>query len=369
MFTAGNDPKIIGAKSPCLKYFCSTLADKEHQITPDLASTMSAKASTVTGGDDHVQVTQSEAGADQPEKSSPWLIVWAGLSISLPLLLLYIYSCSPQTLQFGQLELKQILGNQDIDAMLAELDEKEPADAGAHHLAGSTTTANSTDTPLISGESVPFLANNSNNHFTLPPYELPVFADTTKHRILLIGDSESGGLRYPLNDYCLANGHKIILSLEWYSATTFNFGRSDTIQKIIAKYKPTYIFLVFGLNELYARDLKARKIAANQLAKKLRGIPYAWIGPANWEEDNGINRVCQSSADSATYFMTKKLTLTRASDGRHPDTKGYRVWMDSIAGWIQTSARYKMLMKPPRKRGRPFRAPVITINAAKYRGY
>jgi lysophospholipase L1-like esterase len=203
----------------------------------------------------------------------------------------------------------------------------------------------------------------------LPPYELPVFADTTKHRILLIGDSESGGLRYPLNDYCLSNGHKIVLSLEWYSATTFNFGRSDTIQKIIAKYKPTYIFLVFGLNELYARDLKARKIAANQLAKKLRGIPYAWIGPANWDEDHGINKVFQSSADSATYFLTKKLTLTRAGDGRHPDVQGYRVWMDSIAGWLQTSARYKMAMKPPRKRGRPFRAPIITINAAKYRGY
>jgi hypothetical protein len=43
--------------------------------------------------------------------------------------------------------------------------------------------------------------------------------------------------------------------------------------------------------------------------------------------------------------------------------------MDSIAGWLQTSARYKMAMKPPLKRGRPFRAHIITINAAKYRGY
>lgn len=369
MFRAGNDPKNIGEKSLCLKYFCSTLADKEHQITPDLASTMSAKASTVTAGAENVQVTQSEAGTDRPEKSSPWLIVWAGISISLPLLLLYIYSFSPQTLQFGQLELKQILGNQDLDAMLAALDEKEPASVEAPMDTSTNFLVDSSGNAIAPDSSAPFIANVKNKSFALPTYELPLFADTTKHRILLIGDSESGGLRYPLNDYCLANGHKIILSLEWYSATTFNFGRSDTIQKIIAKYKPTYIFLVFGLNELYARDLKARKIAANQLAKKLRGIPYAWIGPANWDEDNGINRVFESSADSATYFLTKKLTLTRAGDGRHPDVQGYRVWMDSIAGWIQTSARYKMLMKPPRKRGRPFRAPVITINAAKYRGY
>lgn len=296
--------------------------------------------------------------------------MWAGLSISLPLLLLYIYSCSPQTLQLGNFELKQILGNQDIDAMLAELDEPEVPLPTPNNTAGNTSgSKDSNNLETTKDSSIPFLSNSYNKPFSLPAYELPVFADTTKHRILLIGDSESGGLRYPLNDYCLANGHKLILSLEWYSATTFNFGRSDTIQKIIAKYKPTYIFLVFGLNELYARDLKARKIAANQLAKKLRGIPYAWIGPANWDEDNGINKVFQSSADSATYFLTKKLTLTRAGDGRHPDVQGYRVWMDSIAGWLQTSARYKMAMKPPRKRGRPFRAPVITINAAKYRGY
>jgi hypothetical protein len=305
-----------------------------------------------------------------PKNPSPWLIVWAGLSICLPVLLLYIYSCSSQTIQIAGFELKQILGNQDIDAMLAELDEPElPSKSNNASTTNSQTNTEANVMAMGDDSTLSFINQANKKPFSLPAYELPVFADTTKHRILLIGDSESGGLRYPLNDYCLSNGHKLVLSLEWYSATTFNFGRSDTIQKIIAKYKPTYIFLVFGLNELYARDLKARKIAANQLAKKLRGIPYAWIGPANWEEDHGINKVFQSSADSATYFLTKKLTLTRAGDGRHPDVQGYRVWMDSIAGWLQTSARYKMAMKPPRKRGRPFRAPIITINAAKYRGY
>lgn len=292
------------------------------------------------------------------------------MSISLPLLLLYIYSCSLQTLYLGNFELKQIIGNQDIDAMLAELDEPEiPVKPSKNDGEIPAAAIDSNNLGMTKDSSIPFISNNYTKPFSLPAYELPLFADTTKHRILLIGDSESGGLRYPLNDYCLANGHKLILSLEWYSATTFNFGRSDTIQKIIAKYKPTYVFLVFGLNELYARDLKSRKIAANQVAKKLRGIPYAWIGPANWDEDFGINKVFQSSADSATYFMTKKLTLTRAGDGRHPDVQGYRIWMDSIASWLQSSARYKMVMRPPRKRGRPFRAPIITINAANYRGY
>ena len=298
-------------------------------------------------------------------KSSPWLIVWAGISIALPILLLYIYSCKPEAFSFAGVELKQILGNQDVDAMLATLDEPEEA---TNNAAPSTAIPDTTKLSVAMDSALPFLTHAS-GVFTLPTYELPVFADTTKHRILLIGDSESGGLRYPLNDYCLANGHKLVLSMEWYSATVFNFGRSDTIDKIIARFKPTYIFLVFGLNELYARDLKARKIAANQLAKKLRNIPYAWIGPANWDEDYGINKVFKSSADSGTFFLTKNLTLTRAGDGRHPDVQGYRVWMDSVANWLQTSAKYKMAMKPPRKRGRPFRSSIITLNAAKYRGY
>ena len=33
----------------------------------------------------------------------------------------------------------------------------------------------------------------------------------------------------------------------------FNLAYSDTITKIIEKYKPTYLFLVIGLNELYAK--------------------------------------------------------------------------------------------------------------------
>ena len=101
---------------------------------------------------------------------------------------------------------------------------------------------------------------------------------------MLIGDSEIGGLRYSINDYCRENGHKIVLAVEWYSATTFNFGRSDTIDKIIAKYKPTYVFMVLGLNELYARDIKARKIAANQLDNAAKTVEKVKaINPAEAE--------------------------------------------------------------------------------------
>ena len=280
---------------------------------------------------------------NSPKKPSRWLIVWAGLSVFLPLLILYIYSFSHNSVKIGSLEIKQMPGNQDVDLFIAEIDKTKE------------------NPPKL----VAKITKDSSRHLI----DAPSINDSTKHRILLIGDSEIGGLRYSINDYCRENGHKIVLAVEWYSATTFNFGRSDTIDKIIAKHKPTYVFMVLGLNELYARDLKARKIAANQLAEKLKGIPYTWIGPANWVEDFGLNKVYESSAETGTYFMSKNLTLPRSKDGRHPDNKGYRIWFDSIASWVQTSAKYKIKMKVPAKRARPYLSPVITINAAKYRGY
>ena len=296
---------------------------------------------------DHNNIPSEKDLDSALKKPSRWLIVWAGLSIFLPLLAIYIYSCSDHTIKIGEVEIKQVLGNQDMDQLISEIDKS------------------------VKSDTIPVskVALDSNGNVVKANYVIPQLSDTTKHRILLIGDSEIGGLRYSINDYCRENGHKIVLAVEWYSATTFNFGRSDTIDKIIARYKPTYVFMVLGLNELYAKDLKARKIAANQLAEKLKGIPYAWIGPANWQEDFGINKVYESSAEPGAYFMSKNLTLPRSKDGRHPDNKGYRIWMDSIAAWVKTTARYKLKMNVPVKRARPYLSPVITINAAEYRGY
>jgi len=300
------------------------------------------------------------------EGSSRWLILWAGIVIALPALLIFLYSVSPFQFSIAQFELKKLPSEslEEIinDSTKAELAGNKPVETfltqDTQHLALNDSQRAKT---MIAGG---FAFQSS-----LVPFHMPIFTDSTKHRILLIGDSEAGGLRYPLNDYCLANGHKFVACVEWYSATVFNFAKADTITQIIRKYKPTYIFIVMGLNELFARDLKARSSAAKLLAKKLEGIPYTWIGPANWAEDNGINDVFAKAADPGTFYPTKTLELPRADDGRHPNNKGYRIWMDSLATWITHTAKWRIPMNPPSKRARPLRANIITINAAKYRGY
>ena len=302
------------------------------------------------------------------EGSSRGLIVWAGLVILIPSLLIFIFSISPYTIKIAGYDLKKFQWDTGIEAVTSavteEITEQDTVSFQPFAIADTATTLT-----MDSLNPKPTSAGGFKVSTSLTPFFNPIFNDTTKHRVLLIGDSEAGGLRYPLNDYCLANGHKLVACVEWYSATVFNFAKADTIAKIIQRYKPTYVFVVMGLNELFAKDLKARSSAARLLAKKLRGIPYTWIGPANWEEDFGINDVFARAADTGTYFYTKQLVLPRAEDGRHPNNKGYRIWMDSLADWINTSAKWRIPLKTPTKRARPLRADIIMMNAAKFRGY
>ncbi|MFN6038914.1 MAG: hypothetical protein ACK452_10645, partial [Bacteroidota bacterium] len=193
--------------------------------------------------------------------------------------------------------------------------------------------------------------------------------DSTKHRVLILGDSECGGLCFPLNDYCVANGHELVLSLVWNSATIYTFAYADTLDYLLKKYKPTYIFFVVGLNELTTKELKRRKVAADLFMTRISGIPYSWIGPANFCEDYGLNRVFQSAADSNAFFISKNLDIPRGSDGRHPSMKGYKIWMDSIARWINSTAKYKLAMRKPEKYNTRFKSKLISFNAAKFRGY
>jgi hypothetical protein len=300
------------------------------------------------------------------KNSSHLLILWAGISFFLPILLIYVYSYYNQTFMIAGYEIKKISNSNEEDTMLANFDTIEIIKPKIKN----QTKTNPLDTLFINNKVE--IGIDKNYSFSISD-SLPTISnemtDSTKHRILLIGDSECGGLCFPLNQYCEENGHKLVLSFVWNSATIFNFAYSDTITKIIDNYKPTYLFLVVGLNELYAKDLRKRKTAADVLAKKINGIPYTWIGPANYGQDFGINKVFYSSADSGCFFYTNNMELPRGEDGRHPNKLGYKIWMDSIASWIKISAKHKLTMNKPTKTKYSFKSKMINLNASNFRGY
>ena len=304
---------------------------------------------------------------------SRFLNLWAGISFFIPVFIIYAYSYYDQTLMIRGFEVKKLIRDKNnlfVKPVVLKSDKHDSTKL----IIRATDSLKPIKTDSVEDLTVKKIDfepqkkqwKNSNETDINKPTDI---SDTIKHRILLIGDSESGGLCYPLNEYCEQNGHKLLLTLIWYSASVYNFAFSDTINKIILKYKPSYLFIVFGLNEMYAKDLEKRKKAADQFAKMIGGIPYLWIGPANFTKDYGINKVFESAAEAGCFFLTNNMVLPRGGDGRHPSSKGYRLWMDSIASWISISAKYKIAMEKPSKSKYPFKSRINTLNAARFRGY
>lgn len=189
-------------------------------------------------------------------------------------------------------------------------------------------------------------------------------------RVLLMGDSQAGGLFRVVNDYCVENGHQLVATFTWFSATTYNFAYSRKVEELLAEHRPTLVILVLGLNELYAADTAKRAVAARALHAKLADVPYLWVGPANFTEDRGINEVYARTALPGRFMLSKHLEIPRGSDRRHPSTAGYRLWMQSIAGFMRESPlQYPFPFEEPATSGHRFTGRLIMANAAKDRGY
>ena len=176
--------------------------------------------------------------------------------------------------------------------------------------------------------------------------------DTTSQRILLIGDSMVGGLSYAMQDYCDYNNHKF-LAVAWESAQTKWFAKTDTLEYFIKTFKPTYIFILLGANEVYLKDYeKYRGKYVDEILKKIDTIPFVWLGPPNWNNDTALNLVIQKHVGKDKFFPSYKITLhnpkfKRWSDGIHPALSGDRMWMDSLATWVMSKSHYPIILSKP----------------------
>ena len=171
--------------------------------------------------------------------------------------------------------------------------------------------------------------------------------DTTSQRILLIGDSMLEGLMLRLKDYAEQNNHEL-KTVIWYSATTNYFGNSDTLSYFIKQFKPTYIMLVLGANELFVSDIIAKRTRyVKKILNQIDSINYVWVGPPNWKDDTGINDMILRYTGALHYFPSKNLNYKRTKDGAHPTHSSSAIWMDSIASWIVNKSYKPIKMEKP----------------------
>lgn len=175
--------------------------------------------------------------------------------------------------------------------------------------------------------------------------------DTTLQRILLIGDSMTKGLMYRLNDYCQTNDYKL-KTVVWVSSSTKWFAKYDTLSYYLKNFKPTYVIVVIGSNELFIKNIfEKRKKYVVKILSKLDTIPYIWIGPPNWTEDTGINDLLRECVGEGRFFLSKNLKFKR-KDIAHPTRKSSAQWMDSIASWIVAKSQNPIKLTYPEQKAK-----------------
>lgn len=159
--------------------------------------------------------------------------------------------------------------------------------------------------------------------------------DTTDERILLVGDSQVECVRNAVYNYTLHNNHKLVASVTWYGSVTLDWGYSDTLSYYIKKYQPTTVIYVIGLNEIFVKPGEDRKEQFRNVLNTIEAhnLKYCVLGPAAWEKDFGIVNAMAEIA-GIHFFDASKMTLARASDGRHPSLAGGYTWFEAAAEYM-----------------------------------
>ncbi len=174
--------------------------------------------------------------------------------------------------------------------------------------------------------------------------------DSTAQRILLIGDSMLEGFMLRMKDYTEHNKH-YLKPVIWYSSSTHWYGTCDTLSYFIKKYKPTYIILVIGANELFVRDIISKRTRyVKNILSQIGKRKYIWVGPPNWKKDTGINKMIVDNVGKKRYYPSLKLKYKRYRDGAHPRKESSAMWVDSVASWIMSKSMYPIILNKPTKK-------------------
>lgn len=177
--------------------------------------------------------------------------------------------------------------------------------------------------------------------------DAPVAVDTTSQTILFIGDSMLEGLSPRLAAYAKKNGHKLYTVI-WYSSTSEIWGETTKLKDFITQFEPSYVFICLGANELFVKDIAAKRDKyVKNIISQIGELPYVWIGPPNWKEDTGINDLIASNVAPGTFFLSNGMHFDRASDGAHPTRSSAVQWMDSVVRWMPANSAHPIKLDKP----------------------
>lgn len=173
-----------------------------------------------------------------------------------------------------------------------------------------------------------------------------VEVDSLPQSIFIFGDSMTYNLALRIAQYAKANGHTIH-SVNWDSSNTKIWAETDTLEKYIKEFNPSFVFISLGSNEVYLKHPEVREPCVKKILETIGDIPYVWIGPPNWTEDTGFNNFLASECKKGSFFLSQGIKLERKKDKIHPTREASALWVDSIMRWLPKSAHPIVAELPP----------------------
>lgn len=160
-----------------------------------------------------------------------------------------------------------------------------------------------------------------------PPPRIPVGPGA---RVLVLGDSMAdAGFSQRLAEKVKARGGTLE-SDAWTSASTTTWSRGDRLDKLIARVKPTAIFVVLGANEVFIPNPDVLAPNVRAIVGKVSAQPCVWVTPPLWKGETGIVAVEKAHAAPCRFFDSSNLAIARRKDGIHPTDKGGADWADAV---------------------------------------
>jgi hypothetical protein len=184
-------------------------------------------------------------------------------------------------------------------------------------------------------------APDSLSTYLAPPVvRVPPSKSNKRIRVLLTGDSMIGCLFFPLRKFDSLKRYQFIYS-PWYGSTSKDWAKSDSLNSLIARYKPEYVFFTVGANELLYYSLKKRVTYYDIIKSKLGNTKYIFVGAPNWKPAEEYYQILKERIPEDQLFMSKDLLLARRKDKAHPTFEAGFIWTDSLCNWLQTKSKYQ----------------------------
>lgn len=157
---------------------------------------------------------------------------------------------------------------------------------------------------------------------------------SSKQIVLLIGDSMVGKLAPRFNDYAIKNNFEFHSEV-WIGSTIRDWALAADLQYQIDRFRPTYVIISLGINDLGYHDYTRREEAVKTILQTIGDIPYTWIGPLHYSRfpNRTIVDIIKGQTGKGCFFDSSSIQAKRV-DGLHPTQIAANFWVDKVVDWM-----------------------------------